>query len=117
MNSICVAGNLTKDAELKHLNNGDAVLNFSIADSQGKDKTAIFWNCQLFGKRAESLVQYLTKGQAVAVSGSVSEREWTDKDGNTKKSMNVRVNEVALQGKREEAKPKKSDDFDNDPPF
>jgi hypothetical protein len=31
--------------------------------------------------------------------------------------MNVRVNEVALQGKREEAKPKKSDDFDNDPPF
>lgn len=104
MNSICVAGNLTKDAELKHLNNGDAVLNFSIADSQGKDKTAIFWNCQLFGKRAEALAQYLTKGQAVAVSGSVSEREWTDKDGNTKKSMNVRVNEVALQGKREEAK-------------
>jgi single-strand DNA-binding protein len=118
MNSLTVAGSLGRDAELKYLPNGDAVLNFSVADSQGKDKPTIWWNCQLFGKRAESLAQYLTKGQAVAVSGSVSEREWTDKEGNAKKSMNVRVNEVALQGKREEPKPKKSDDFDdNDVPF
>jgi len=104
MNSIFLAGSLGRDAELRHLPNGDAVLNFSVADSAGRDKPTIWWNCQLFGKRAEALAQYLTKGQAVAVSGSVSEREWTDKDGNTKKSMNVRVNEVALQGKREEAK-------------
>ena len=116
MNCISVSGNLTRDGDLKYLNNGDAVLNFSIADSQGKDKAAIFWNCQLFGKRAESLSQYLKKGQAVTVSGSVTEREWTDKDGNTKKAMNVRVNEVALQGGRreEEAKPKRSNDFDDD---
>lgn len=120
MNSITVAGSLGRDAELRHLPNGDAVVNFSVADSAGRDKPTIWWNCQLFGKRAESLAQYLTKGQAVAVSGSVSEREWTDKDGNTKKSMNVRVNEVALQGKREEAKPKKSsgfDDLDDQIPF
>jgi len=55
------------------------------------------------------------------VSGSVSEREWTDKDGNAKKSMNVRVNDIALQGKREEAKPKpaqeKADYDDSDAPF
>jgi single-strand DNA-binding protein len=76
-----------------------------VADSAGRDKPTIWWNCQLFGKRAESLAQYLTKGQAVAVSGSVTEREWTDKDGNTKRAMNVRVNDIALQGKREEAKP------------
>jgi single-strand DNA-binding protein len=115
MNCISVSGNLTRDGDLKYLNNGDAVLNFSIADSQGKDKAAIFWNCQLFGKRAESLSQYLKKGQSVTVSGSVSEREWTDKDGNTKKAMNVRVNEVALMGgRREEEKPKRRDDFDDD---
>ena len=123
INSITVAGSLGRDAELKYLPNGDAVLNFSVADSAGRDKPTIWWNCQLFGKRAESLAQYLTKGQAVAVSGSVSEREWTDKDGNTKKSMNVRVNEVALQGKREEAKPKPAqqkadyDDSDESLPF
>ena len=48
------------------------------------------------------------------MSGSVTEREWTDKDGNTKKAVNVRVNEVALMGRREEEKPKKSNDFDDD---
>jgi single-strand DNA-binding protein len=121
MNTICVAGSLGRDAELRHLQNGDAVVNFSVADSAGRDKPTIWWNCQLFGKRAESLAQYLTKGQAVAVSGSVSEREWTDKDGNAKKSMNVRVNDIALQGKREEAKPKpaqeKADYDDSDAPF
>lgn len=98
MNSITVAGQLGKDAEVRYLANGDAVCNFSVADSQGKDKPTIWWNCQLFGKRAESLSQYLVKGQAVTVSGTISEREWTDKDGNKRKQMDVRVNDVALQG-------------------
>ncbi len=118
MNSITVAGTLGRDAEMKNLPNGDAVLNFSVADSQGKDKPTIWWNCQLFGKRAESLSQYLTKGQAVTVSGSVSEREWTDRDGVTKKSLNVRVNELALQGgRREEPKPKPRQEDPEDLPF
>lgn len=106
MNSITIAGTLTRDAELKYLPNGDPIANFSIADNQGgRDKQAIFWNCGLYGKRAESLSQYLTKGQAVTVTGSVSEREWTDKEGNKRKSMDVRVNDVALQGGRKDAEP------------
>jgi single-strand DNA-binding protein len=103
MNIICVAGQLGKDAEVRYLANGDAVCNFSVADSQGKDKPTIWWNCQLFGKRAESLSQYLVKGQAVTVSGTVSEREWVDKEGNKRKQMEVRVNDVALQGGRKES--------------
>ena len=120
MNSITVAGSLGRDAELKYLANGDAVLNFSVADSLGKDKPTIWWNCQLFGKRADALAQYLVKGQAVTVSGAVSEREWTDKDGQARKTMNVRVNDVALQGGRREepkAKPRHNDDDDSDVPF
>jgi len=107
MNSITVAGSLGKDCELKQLNNGDTIANFSIADNQGgRDKAAIFWNCTLYGKRAESLSQYLTKGQAVTVSGSVTEREWIDKEGNKRKNMDVRVNDIALQGgRRESAEP------------
>ena len=103
MNSITVAGSLGRDAELKHLNSGDSICNFSIADSQGRDKPTIWWNCSLFGKRAESLAQYLTKSQAVTVSGSVTEREWTDKDGAKRKSMDVRVNDIALQGGRQQS--------------
>ena len=85
--------------------NGDAVASFSVADSQGKDKPTIWWNASLFGKRAESLAPYLTKGQAVTVSGSVTEREWTDKEGGKRKSMDVRVQDIALQGGRKDLAP------------
>jgi single-strand DNA-binding protein len=104
MNNISIAGQLGKDAEQRFLPNGDAVASFSVADSQGKDKPTIWWNCSLFGKRAEALTQYLTKGQSVTVSGNVTQREYTDKDGNKRTAMDVRVNDIALQGgKREEA--------------
>ena len=102
MNSITITGNLGKDAELRNLNDGTAVLSFSVADNQGKDKPSIWWNCSLFGRRAESLAQYLTKGQQVTVIGTVSEREWSDKEGNKRRSMDVRANDIALQGGRRE---------------
>ena len=105
MNSITVAGQLGKDAEVRFLPNGDAVAGFSVADSQGKDKPTIWWNCELFGKRAESLSQYLTKGQAVTVSGTVSQRTYSDKNGQERTSMDVRVNDVALQGGKRESAP------------
>ena len=102
MNSITIAGQLGKDAEQRFLPNGDAVSSFSVADSQGKDKPTTWWNCSIFGKRAEVLTQYLTKGQAVTVVGNVSQREYTDKDGNKRVSMDVRVSDVALQGGKRE---------------
>ena len=105
MNSINIAGQLGRDAEQRFLPNGDAVASFSVADSQGKDKPTIWWNCSIFGKRAEALTQYLTKGQAVTVVGNVTQREYTDKDGNKRTSMDVRVNDIALQGGKREAEP------------
>jgi len=107
MNNLIVAGQLGKDAEVRFLPNGDPVANFSVADSQGKDKDAIWWNCQLFGKRAESLAQYLVKGQSVTITGSVSQRKYTDKNGQERLSTDVRVNDVALQGGRKESAPQR----------
>ena len=89
----------------------------------GRDKGTIWWNCQLFGKRAESLAPYLVKGQAVTVSGNITEREWNDKEGNKRKSMDVRVQDVALQGGRKEQQeaprpaPKAAAFDDSDIPF
>lgn len=103
MNQITIAGILGRDAELRSLADGTAVAGFSIADSQGKDKPTIWWNCSLFGKRAETLSQYLTKGGKVTVTGTVTEREWTDKDGSPRKTMDIRVNDLALQGGGQEA--------------
>ncbi len=132
MNNISIAGQLGKDAEIRYLSTGDAVAGFSVADSQGKDKPTIWWRCSLFGKRAESLAPYLVKGQAVTVTGTVTEREYTDKDGQVRKSMDVRVNDIALQGGKREStapaparkpeqtsKPAESgfDDMDGDIPF
>lgn len=125
INTITVAGTLGRDAEVRYLANGDAICGFSVADSQGKDKPTIWWNCSLFGKRAEALVQYLVKGQSVTVAGQVTEREYTDKNGNQRKSMDIRVSEIALQGGRKEAKAEpaaeskaeKADYDDSDVPF
>lgn len=130
MNNLTIAGQLGKDAEIKYMPNGDAVASFSVADSQGKDKPTIWWNCSLFGKRAESLSPYLLKGSAVTVSGSVTEREWTDKEGGKRKSMDVRVQDIALQGGKRDASPQQApqrqtqkpapsgfDDMDSDVPF
>lgn len=103
MNSITIAGNLGKDAEVRYTQSGDAVASFSVADSQGRDKPTVWWNCSIWGKRAEALAPYLTKGQQVTVAGTVSEREWTDKDGMKRKSMDVRVSEIALQGGKRES--------------
>ena len=127
MNVLTVTGNLGKDAERKAMNDGTAVLKFSVADSQGKDKPAIWWNCDLFGKRAESLAPYLVKGQQVTVTGTLSEREYEGK-----KYQTLRVNDLALQGSRpggeQSARPAQRpapqpsngggfDDMDDDIPF
>jgi len=101
MNIITIAGTVGKDAEMKYLNDGTAIAAFSVADSQGKDKT-VWWNCSLFGKRAEALGQYIHKGTKVTVSGQVTEDVWTDKNGQERKSLKVRVNDIALQSKAEQ---------------
>ena len=95
MNVICITGNLGKDAERKALPDGTPVLRFTVADSQGKDKHAIWWSADMYGKRAESLAQYLVKGQQVTVTGTLSEREYEGK-----KYQTIRVNDLALQGAR-----------------
>lgn len=100
MNVITIAGTTGKDAEMKYLNDGTAIASFSVADSQGKDKT-VWWNASLFGKRAEALGQYILKGTRVTISGQVTEDVWTDKNGQERKTMKVRVNDIALQSKRE----------------
>lgn len=102
MNNISIAGNIARDIEVRYMPNGDPVGSFAVADNMSKDKGAIFWSCQLFGKRAESLAAYLLKGQAVTVTGNVTEREFTDKNGQQRKVMEVRVGDLALQGGKRE---------------
>lgn len=117
MNVIAISGNISKDAEIRYTTTGDPVANFSIADNQGKDREAIFWNAGLYGKRAESLSKFLTKGQSVTISGTVSTNKYLDKNGIERIGYNVRVNDVALQGGKKEGSEKPQErpakDFDD----
>lgn len=104
MNVITITGTLGRDMEQRAMPNGDPVGNFSVADSQGREKPTIWWNCQLFGKRVPALAPYLLKGQQVTVVGTVTERDWIDKEGGKRKQMEIRVSDIALQGgKREQS--------------
>lgn len=104
MNKITFAGRLAADAEQRFLPNGDAVLSFRVASDigYGDRKSTNWFSCSIFGKRAEALAQYLGKGQQVTVFGSLTLREWVNKDGAKQISPDVRVDEISLQGGKQE---------------
>lgn len=77
----------------------------------------------MFGKRGESVLPYLKKGQLVGVSGEFSAREWTDKEGQKRISNECRVNDLQLLGKasaqdqQQKQAPSKSSDLGDDIPW
>lgn len=104
MNVWNFVGNLGKDAETRYLQSGDPVVSFSVGVKSGYgDKATTTWaRCSMFGKRGESVAPYLVKGQQVAISGEASLREYTDKQGQSRASLEVRVNDLTLVGKKPE---------------
>ena len=93
----------TRDAEVRYLPSGGAVLNINVANNQGfgdKQKT-MFIRVALFGKRAEgNLKDFLVKGQQVFISGELSINEYQAQDGTTKTNLELTANVVDLVGKR-----------------
>jgi single-strand DNA-binding protein len=79
MQIVMLAGNVGKDAKLNTLRDGEKVLNFSIAVDNGRDKDPTWWDCAVWGKRAEALERYVLKGTKLAISGRPSVRVHEDK--------------------------------------
>lgn len=106
--NIVANGHLGRDAELKYTAQGEPVARFTLAVShQEKDgKSTTWFDCSFWGKRAEKLAQWLTKGKAVVVAGAFKVREW-EKDGRKGKSAEIRVNdlEFGAQGKGQDSEP------------
>ena len=100
MNIWNFTGNLGKEAEQRFTTGGDSVVSFSVAVKSGYgDKEKTTWaNCAMFGKRGESVLQYLVKGQLVGISGDVTLRSYDQKDGGKGVSLDVRVNDLTLLG-------------------
>lgn len=103
MKNITIAGRLTRDAENRTAGS-DNVTGFSVAvdDRAGREKSTLFFDCSMWGKRGEAVSQYLTKGTSVTVSGDLSKREH---DGKT--YLTIRVADLTLQG----GKPQAEDGF------
>ena len=99
--NICIfSGNLTRDAELKYLPEGTALVKFDLAVNEyykGNEKTT-FIKCNFFGKKAEKYYPYLKKGTRIIVVGKLLENTWTGKDGRVNYSKELTVFDFEFAG-------------------
>jgi single-strand DNA-binding protein len=99
MNGIQIIGRLGSDPELKQVGDND-VAEFSMADDQyegrDKEKTTGWYRCQVWGARAQTVMDYMHKGSPVTVFGSLKQRKYTTKDGDERTSMDVNVRDFSL---------------------
>lgn len=102
INTVAISGNLTRDAELRSTSSGTSIARFCVAVNERRKNAAGEWDdfanfvdCVMFGRRAESLAQYLTKGSKVAVSGSLRYSSWEDSNtGQRRSKLDVLVDEL-----------------------
>ena len=98
MNKVFINGNLTKDMDVKVLQNGNYVAKFTVANTvgYGDKKKTYFIPCTLFGKRVESLEKILVTGAGVSVEGQLDYTSVKDEQGNWKNYTNVIVTEIEI---------------------
>ena len=99
LNHIVIMGRLTRDPELRRTNSGKPVASFTVAvdrDFSGQDgqKETDFIDCVAWQGTAEFVSKYFKKGSMAVVSGRLQLRDWTDKDGNKRRSAEVLANNV-----------------------
>lgn len=113
MNKAMIIGNLGNDPDTRYLDSGDAVTTISVATNRRwKDKTTgekkehTEWHrCTAFGKRAETMAQYLRKGSKVFVEGQLQTRKWTDKEGVDRYTTEIRVDNFEFLDRKEGSGP------------
>ena len=100
LNHICIMGRMTRDPELRRTGSGIAVTNFTLAvdrdynPKDGGEKETDFIDCIAWRGGAEFVSKYFSKGQMAVVSGKLRIRNWTDKDGNKRRSAEVEADSV-----------------------
>jgi single-strand DNA-binding protein len=107
LNKVFLAGNLTRDPEIRNLPSGQPVASFGLAtnrfftDKNGqKQQNVEFHNVVLFGKLAETAKSFLNKGSLVLVEGRLQTRTWDDQQSGAKKSKTEIIGERVQFGPR-----------------
>ena len=108
LNRVTVIGHLTRDEELKYTPGGMAIGNFSLALNRRVKKgqewvdEANYFDVAIFGKQAESLKRFLTKGKQIAVDGFLKQERWNDQQtGQTRSAVKIIANDIQLLGGKE----------------
>ncbi len=112
LNKVILIGNLGKDPELRHLDSGKAVANFSLATSEtyknksGERVSNTEWhNIVLWSPLAEVAEKYLRKGSQVYIEGKISSRTYEDKEGNKKYITEITGKSLVMLGDKKEREP------------
>ena len=109
LNTIVLMGRLVADPELRTTSSGVSVTSFRLAVDrnfarQGEEKQTDFFDIVAWRNTAEFVSRYMSKGQLVAVQGSMQSRKWQDKDGNNRISWEVQADNVYFaESKRDSA--------------
>lgn len=101
MVSGTVIGNIGRDAELSYTKSNQPLLKFSVASTEkkGQEEVTTWVNVSLWGKRAKSVAQYVTKGSKIAATGSFTLRPY-EKDGQTRFSLDLNASDIQLLGSK-----------------
>ena len=107
VNKVILIGNLGRDPEIRYTQGGEPIANFSLAtsenwtDKSGQKQERTEWHrVEVFGKTAQVVRDYCTKGKSVYIEGSIRYEEWTDKDGNKRYTTEVRAQRFQMLGGR-----------------
>ena len=107
-NQVILLGNLTRDIELRHTPSNQTVANIGLAvnrtfqtkDGERREETT-FVDCESWGRQAEVMAQYLSKGRPVLIQGRLKLDSWQDKDGGNRSKLKVVVENFQFVGGRE----------------
>ena len=104
INKVILAGNVGRDPEVKHTPAGMAIANISLATNESR-KVNNEWvedtewhRVVAFGKQAEFIEKFVTKGSSMTIIGRNQTRKWQDRDGNDRYTTEVILNEMVLSG-------------------
>ena len=109
INSVVITGNLTRDPELRSTPSGTSVCGMRVAvNSRRKDgdqwvDKPNYFDVTVWGAQGENCATYLSKGRPVAVQGRLDWREWQDKEGNKRQSIEIIADTVQFLGSRDGA--------------
>jgi single-strand DNA-binding protein len=107
INRVTITGNLTRDPELRSLQSGTSVCKLRVAvNSRRKDgdqwvDKPNYFDVTVWGAQGENCATYLSKGRPVAVDGRLDWREWQDKEGNNRQSIEIIADTVQFLGSRD----------------